>query len=114
MTNTLHSMLRLSSAAAQAVEAAAENGVWAMETLGGQRVRRWVQLGSGHGVAASLGQNGLGRFVVSAASMGRGQPGWVTRRRALPLTSLLAPPPPRIYAGRATAGTRSRAGSGIS
>ncbi|MFV3581917.1 hypothetical protein ACNJSG_20975, partial [Mycobacterium tuberculosis] len=53
MASTLHSMLKgFAPAAAQAVETAAENGVWAMSSLGSQ-------LGS------SLGSSGLGAGVAA-------------------------------------------------
>ncbi|CKU46567.1 PPE family protein [Mycobacterium tuberculosis] len=89
MASTLHSMLKgFAPAAAQAVETAAENGVWAMSSLGSQLGSSLGSSGLGGGVAANLGR---------AASVGSLSvpPAWAAANQAvtpaagaLPLTSL--------------------------
>ncbi|COU76469.1 PE family protein [Mycobacterium tuberculosis] len=89
MTNTLHSMLKgLAPAAAQAVETAAENGVWAMSSLGSQLGSSLGSSGLGAGVAANLGRAAsVGSLSVPQAWAAANQ-AVTPAARALPLTSL--------------------------
>ncbi|COT73790.1 PE family protein [Mycobacterium tuberculosis] len=89
MTNTLHSMLKgLAPAAAQAVETAAENGVWAMSSLGSQLGSSLGSSGLGAGVAANLGRAAsVGSLSVPPAWAAANQ-AVTPAARALPLTSL--------------------------
>ncbi|WP_075857785.1 PPE family protein [Mycobacterium tuberculosis] len=85
MASTLHSMLKgLAPAAAQAVETAAQNGVWAMSSLGSSL----GSSGLGAGVAANLGRAAsVGSLSVPQAWAAANQ-AVTPAARALPLTSL--------------------------
>ncbi|WP_057368420.1 PPE family protein, partial [Mycobacterium tuberculosis] len=90
MTNTLSSMLKgfAPAAAAQAVQTAAENGVWAMSSLGSQLGSSLGSSGLGAGVAANLGRAAsVGSLSVPQAWAAANQ-AVTPAARALPLTSL--------------------------
>ncbi|CEZ29138.1 PPE family protein [Mycobacterium tuberculosis] len=89
MASTLHSMLKgFAPAAAQAVETAAENGVWAMSSLGSQLGSSLGSSGLGAGVAANLGRAAsVGSLSVPQAWAAANQ-AVTPAARALPLTSL--------------------------
>ncbi len=112
MTNTLHSMLKgLAPAAAQAVQTAAENGVWAMSSLGSSL----GSSGLGAGVAANLGRAAsVGSLSVPQAWAAANQ-AVTPAARALPLTSLTsaAQTAPGHMLGGLPLGHSVNAGSGI-
>ncbi|WP_070894713.1 PPE family protein [Mycobacterium tuberculosis] len=116
MTNTLHSMLKgLAPAAAQAVETAAENGVWAMSSLGSQLGSSLGSSGLGAGVAANLGRAAsVGSLSVPPAWAAANQ-AVTPAARALPLTSLTsaAQTAPGHMLGGLPLGHSVNAGSGI-
>ncbi|SGF71102.1 PE family protein [Mycobacterium tuberculosis] len=116
MTNTLHSMLKgLAPAAAQAVETAAQNGVWAMSSLGSQLGSSLGSSGLGAGVAANLGRAAsVGSLSVPPAWAAANQ-AVTPAARALPLTSLTsaAQTAPGHMLGGLPLGHSVNAGSGI-
>ncbi|CFB27968.1 PE family protein [Mycobacterium tuberculosis] len=117
MTNTLHSMLKglAPAAAAQAVQTAAENGVWAMSSLGSQLGSSLGSSGLGAGVAANLGRAAsVGSLSVPQAWAAANQ-AVTPAARALPLTSLTsaAQTAPGHMLGGLPLGHSVNAGSGI-
>ncbi|QOO02347.1 PPE family protein [Mycobacterium tuberculosis] len=117
MTNTLHSMLKglAPAAAAQAVQTAAENGVWAMSSLGSQLGSSLGSSGLGAGVAANLGRAAsVGSLSVPPAWAAANQ-AVTPAARALPLTSLTsaAQTAPGHMLGGLPLGHSVNAGSGI-
>ncbi|CNY62848.1 Conserved protein of uncharacterised function%2C PPE family [Mycobacterium tuberculosis] len=118
MASTLSSMLKgFAPAAAQAVETAAENGVWAMSSLGSQLGSSLGSSGLGAGVAANLGRAAsVGSLSVPQAWAAANQ-AVTPAARALPLTSLTSAAergPGQMLGGLPVGQMGARAGGGLS